>query len=131
MAQLAADGQLRFADIVAGLRGVRAFAAEAGVALQQQWLGGGECQAVGESRRFVAERGPVAAVVALETPVADVNAGVGQRGRSAHDTFVAIPAGDALSVQQALAGQIGQCGMRKQQLPCGEAALQGLGQAGA
>jgi hypothetical protein len=116
---------------VTGLRQVGALAAEAGVALQQDRLGRGECQAVGEAGGLVAERGAVGVGVALEAPVADMHARVGERRRRPRRMLVAAPARDAFGMQQLPAGQIGEGRVGEQQLPRGKAAGQIGGQTGA
>ena len=138
--QRALHGQLRFAQVVAGLGLVRPLARETGVALQQQRLGGAQLQlqlevlrpaAAGEAPNCVRYRLPPSSSLPLQRPAADAQVGVVHRGPRQRRGLVAGPARDALRVQVRPGGQVGQRGMGKQQVARGEAAVQRFGQAGA
>ncbi len=140
--ELALHGQLDLAVVVAGVARLRSLAAEAAVALQQQRLRrregcvqGEACGVVAPARGvaravFACSRG-VARAAAFEPPVADVHMRVVERSGCARRLRVAAPAREALGVQQAALGHVGQRGVREQQLACGEAALDVLRKAGA
>ncbi len=84
--QRALRRQLRFAQVVAGLGFVRALAREAGVALQQQRLGGAQLQLQLEAVGGAAEAGAVQAeagvVAALQRPAAQPQVGVAVEARA-------------------------------------------------
>src|SRR6266571_8231240 len=119
----ARNREMRKAVVVARLRRVRPFAAEAALALEQHRLFRIETEAVAEIARRDLRR--VLAPGLLERPVFDRDLGAALLGTGEPEAC----ARGALVVQQPTGRRIGERGMREEQLPRREAAGKVLGDA--
>jgi hypothetical protein len=124
--------QLRLAVVVAGVLRQRSLARMAGLPLQQQRLGRCQVECQREAGVGRGQPGGVVAVAgALQAPGAERDAGITAPGVHVRQRLVAGPALNALRVAVLPAGDVGDRGMREQQLARGEAAGQVGGERGA
>ena len=117
---VARERELRLADVAAGVLWQRPFAGQALLALQQQGLGAGGGERQREILCLRADRVAAASGrsdgLALQQPVRQPDIGIGFAGL--RNTKAC--ARDALVMAQAFPGDIGESGVREQQLPGGE-----------